>query len=110
MVVRLLGGLINFVLIVVEAFLAVRVILRFFAANPTASFVHWIYTSSSTLIEPFRGIFPTEVIGKNHVVDFTALFAMLVYGLIALAFLALLNWLNPVRYATAAPVVTKKRV
>jgi uncharacterized protein YggT (Ycf19 family) len=108
MVVRLLGGLINFVLILVEAFLLVRVILRFFAANPTTPFVHWIYTSSSTLIDPFRGIFPTTVIGHNHVVDFTALFAMLVYGLIALAFLALLNWLNPTRYATTAPVVTKK--
>jgi uncharacterized protein YggT (Ycf19 family) len=107
MVVRLLSGLINFVLILVEAFLVVRVILRFFAANPATSFVHWIYTSSSTLIEPFRGIFPTTVIGHNHVVDFTALFAMLVYGLIALAFLALLNWLDPARYATS-PVVAKK--
>jgi uncharacterized protein YggT (Ycf19 family) len=109
MLVRLLGGLINFVLIVVEAFLALRIILRFFAANPTNSFVHWVYTSSNTLIEPFRGIFPVEVIGKNHVVDFTALFAMLVYGLLGLAFLALLYWLNPTRYA-ATPVVAKKRV
>jgi uncharacterized protein YggT (Ycf19 family) len=109
MLVRLLGGLINFVLIIVEAFLLLRVILRFFAANPTNSFVHWVYTSSSTLIEPFRGIFPTEVIGNNHVVDFTALFAMLVYGLIGLAFLGLVYWLNPVRYTTA-PVVAKKRV
>jgi uncharacterized protein YggT (Ycf19 family) len=109
MVVRILGGLINFVLAIVEIFLGLRVILRFFAANPTSSFVHWIYTSSNTLLEPFRGIFPTEVIGKNHVVDFSALFAMLVYGLIALAFLALLSWLNPIRYATTRPVVTNKK-
>lgn len=108
MIVRFVAGLINFFLVLVEAFLGLRVILRFFAANPTVSFVHWIYTSSSTLMEPFRGIFPTEVIGRNHVVDFSALFAMVVYGLVALAFAALVSYLNPTRYA-AAPTIVKKR-
>lgn len=109
MVTRLIAGLINFFLAVVEIFLALRVILRFFGANPTQSFVHWIYTSSEVLLQPFRGIFPSAVIGHNHVVDFSALFAMVVYGLIALAFAALVWWLTPTRYA-GAPVVTKKRV
>jgi len=108
MVVRFVAGLINFFLVLVEAFLGLRVILRFFAADPTVSFVHWVYTSSSTLMEPFRGIFPTTVIGHNHVVDFSAIFAMVVYGLVALAFAALVSYLNPTRYA-AAPTVIKKR-
>lgn len=108
MVVRFVAGLINFFLVLVEAFLGLRVILRFFAADPTVSFVHWVYTSSSTLMEPFRGIFPTTVIGHNHVVDFSAIFAMVVYGLVALAFAALVSYLNPTRYA-AAPTVVKKR-
>ena len=108
MVVRFVAGLINFFLVLVEAFLGLRVILRFFAADPTVSFVHWVYTSSSTLMEPYRGIFPTTVIGHNHVVDFSAIFAMVVYGLVALAFAALVSYLNPTRYA-AAPTVVKKR-
>ena len=100
MITRLVVGLINFFLWIVEVFLALRVILRFFAANPTNGFVHFIYNSSDALMQPFRGIFPTAVIGNNHVVDFSALFAMVVYGLLAMAFAALAAWLNPTRYTT----------
>jgi uncharacterized protein YggT (Ycf19 family) len=96
MVTRLLLGLINFFLAMAEIFLGVRVLLRFFAANPDNGFVQWVYNSSDVLMQPFRGVFPTEVIGHNHVVDFSALFAMVVYGLIALAFVALATWLTPV--------------
>lgn len=103
MVTRLVLGLINFFLAVAEVFLGVRVLLRFFAANPDNGFVQWVYNSSGVLMQPFRGIFPTEVIGKNHVVDFSALFAMVVYGLVALAFVALANWLTP------TTTVVKKR-
>lgn len=107
-VTRVVAGLINFFLVLVEIFLAVRVILRFFAANPVNGFVQWVYNSSSVLMEPFRGIFQPAVIGHNHVVDFSALFAMVVYGLLALAFAALASWLNPARYGTTT-VVEKKR-
>lgn len=107
-VTRIVAGLINFFLALVEIFLGLRVLLRFFAANPDNSFVQWVYNSSSTLMEPFRGIFQTAVIGHNHVVDFSALFAMVVYGLIALAFAALASWLNPARYGQTT--VVKKRM
>jgi len=98
MVTRLVGGLINFFLVLVEVFLGLRILLRFFAANPNNGFVQWVYESSSVLLEPFRGIFPTRVIGDNNVVDFSAIFAMIVYGLLALAFAALMSYLDPVRY------------
>lgn len=97
MITRLVVGLINFFLGLVEIFLAVRIILRFFAANPSNGFVQWIYNSSNILMQPFRGVFPSANIGHNHVVDFSALFAMVVYGLIALAFASLANWLTPRR-------------
>jgi len=64
-----------------ETVLVLRIVLRLFAANPTASFVHWVYTTSNTLLEPFRGIFQSGVIDKSYVLDFTALFALVVYGL-----------------------------
>jgi uncharacterized protein YggT (Ycf19 family) len=106
-VTRIVAGLINFFLALVEIFLGLRVILRLFAANPHNGFVQWIYNSSDTLMDPFRGIFHSVVIGSNHVVDFSAIFAMVVYGLVALAFAALVSWLNPARYGTTT--VVKKR-
>ena len=109
MVTRLLAGLINFFLAVVELFLAIRFVLRFFAANPSASFVHWIYTSSSTLLEPFRSIFPTEVIGRNHIVDFSALFAMIIYAIFAALVVWILHWLSPARYTAAETTAAKRR-
>ncbi|HET7630293.1 MAG TPA: YggT family protein [Candidatus Saccharimonadales bacterium] len=104
MIGRFLAGLINFFVAVVEIFLGLRVILRLFGANPANGFVEWIYNSSGVLMEPFRGIFPTETIAPDHVVDFSALFAMLVYALIGMAFLALATWLTP----RDNVVVTKK--
>ncbi len=95
MVTRFVLGIINFFLALAEVFLGLRVILRFFAANPDASFVHWVYASSDVLMQPFRGIFPTTVIGRDHVIDFSAIFAMVVYGLIALAFASVAVWLSP---------------
>lgn len=103
MVTRLVTALINLFLVVAEAFLGLRVLLRFFAANPDNGFVQWVYNSSDVLLQPFRGIFPTEVIGKNHVVDFSALFAMMVYGIVALVFVWVAAWLTP------QTVVTKKK-
>jgi uncharacterized protein YggT (Ycf19 family) len=77
-----LSALIRFIIGLAEVILVLRIVLRLFAANPTASFVHWVYSTSSTLLEPFRGIFQPGVIDKSYVLDFTALFALVVYGLL----------------------------
>lgn len=69
---------------VTELMLALRVVLRFFNANPDATFVHWAYTSTSVLLEPFRNVFTSiGVVQRGWVVDFVALFAMAVYGALA---------------------------
>lgn len=94
-VTRFVLGLINFFLGLAEIFLGLRVILRFFGANSNNDFVQWIYSSSDILLQPFRGIFPTETIGQDHVVDFSALFAMVVYALLAMLLTWLANFLTP---------------
>lgn len=76
-----LSAIIDLVMGLAEIILVLRIIFRLFAANPNASFVHWIYGTSGTLLEPFRGIFPTTTIGRNYVLDFTALIALVVYAL-----------------------------
>jgi uncharacterized protein YggT (Ycf19 family) len=73
--------LVHFFVVVAELLLALRVALRFFNGNPNASFVHWCYTSTATLLEPFRNVFTsTGVVHRGWVVDYVALFAMVVYA------------------------------
>lgn len=95
MIVRLLAGLINFFVAIAQIFLGLRVLLRLFGANDEVAFVQWVYESSGVLLEPFRGIFPTQEVVPGSVIDFSALFAMLIYGLIGLAFLSLVRYLAP---------------
>lgn len=62
--------------------LALRVVLRFFNANPDATFVHWVYTNTQALLEPFRNVFTSAgAVHRGWVVDFAAIFAMAVYAL-----------------------------
>jgi uncharacterized protein YggT (Ycf19 family) len=76
------ASLVHFFVVVTELLLLLRVFLRFFSFNPNASFVHWCYTSTATLLEPFRGIFPSyNVVHRGWIVDYVALFAMAVYAL-----------------------------
>lgn len=105
MIGRFIAGLINFFVAIAEIFLGLRVLLRLFGANSSNAFVQWVYDSSSVLLQPFRGIFPTAEVAPGSVVDFSALFAMLVYGLIGMAFLWLANWMTP----TERVVETRKR-
>lgn len=66
---------------VAELLLALRVVLRFFNGNPDATFVHWCYTTTATLLEPFRAVFTsTGVVERGWVVDYVALFAMAAYA------------------------------
>ena len=46
--------------ILVELFLALRLILKLFGANAGTPFVNWVYEMSGVLLDPFRGIFPME--------------------------------------------------
>jgi len=96
MVSRLTTWLVWVFLGLAELALAVRVVMRFFAANSANGFVHWVYASSNNLLEPFRGVFHTLTVSHDHTIDFTALFVMAVYGVVALALLALADWLASV--------------
>jgi uncharacterized protein YggT (Ycf19 family) len=102
-------SLLNFFFAIVEGFLALRLILKLFAANSSAPFVDWVYSMSSVLLDPFRGIFPTRVFEGNHVLEFSTLFAMLVYALFALIVLSLINFLAPPATAIVEPDTDTRR-
>lgn len=77
-----------------EIMLAFRVFLLAFSANPSTPFVKFVYNTSGDFLKPFRGIFPTHSVGETGYLDVAALFAMIVYGLIAWGFAALIGYIN----------------
>jgi len=75
------NSMVHFFVGVVELLLLLRVALRFFNGNPSASFVHWAFTNTNVLLEPLRGVFPSyNVVARGWVVDYVALFAMVAYA------------------------------
>lgn len=89
-----LNYLINLVVGVVEAILGFRFILKLFGANSGAPFVRWIYDMSRPLLQPFAGMFPSPVTDGRYVLEFTTLFAILVYALVAYLLTELLRSLH----------------
>ena len=80
---------INLFTVIVEGFLLLRFALKLFGANAQNGFVDWVYDMSAVLLSPFRGIFPTTVFENQFVLEFSTLFAMLMYLIIGLLLLAL---------------------
>ncbi|WP_273853270.1 YggT family protein [Guptibacillus spartinae] len=78
-----LVSLVRLIFGIIEAILGIRILLKLFSANPTAPFVQWIYDFSAPLLYPFRNIFPTTEFAGGYVVEFSAVFALVVYSIIA---------------------------
>lgn len=95
-------NLVNLFVGAVELVLGLRFFFKLFGANANQGFVSWIYEMSSGLLDPFRGIFPSKVFENQYVLEFTTLFAMLIYAVVGLLIVAVID-------AVTAPVVTKRR-
>ena len=72
---------VNIVVSIVEVFLGLRLILKLFGASADAEFVRWMYDNTAELVAPFRGMFETAAIEQQYVLEFSTLFAMIIYGL-----------------------------
>ncbi len=97
--VRAVSYLVYFYLIVVEIILIIGFFLLLFGANPTAGFTEWAYRNLDRVMAPFRGIFSPIELGTtgNDVAatfDTSVLFAMIIYGIVALLFSVLIGWLS----------------
>ncbi|WP_226037902.1 YggT family protein [Aquibacillus saliphilus] len=88
--------LINIVIGIAQLILGLRIVLKLFGANKSAPFVQWIYDTSAPLLYPFEGIFPTTNIDGTFLIEFPALFAVIIYTIIgyALTRLVLMVWQN----------------
>lgn len=84
--------------VIVEIILGLGFFLLLFGANPTSGFVDWVYRSMDRAMRPFRGIFSTIELGSmpndvEAVFDTSVLFAMIMYGILALVIHAVVDWL-----------------
>ena len=92
---KVLVWLIYAFFVVALIILVLSFFLQLFDASPTASFTEWVYRNADRVLEPFRGIFPTRQIGESgSVIDFATLFAIVMYGILALVVHAFVNWLD----------------
>jgi len=80
------------VVTVVLLFLAF--LLQLFGANPTAGFVQWVYRSTERAMAPFRGIFEPVPLSDQSVLDTSILFAIIVYGFVAMGLNLAVDWVS----------------
>jgi Na+-translocating ferredoxin:NAD+ oxidoreductase RnfA subunit len=99
---RVTVGTISKVLLwVVYAWVVLNLVLLFVAfwllllgANPQAGFTEWVYRSVARSMAPFRGIFEPIVLSDQSVLDTSLLFAMVIYGVVALLLRAGIDWVS----------------
>lgn len=80
--------------LVTEFILLQGFLLKLLGANPGSSYVDWAYRSLDRVMSPFRGIFESVELDGNAVLDTSIVFAMVIYGIIAVVVRALLDWLT----------------
>jgi len=87
-------ALVNIMLAVVGFLLGLRFILKLFGANTNNDFVNWVYENSSEILGPFRNIFPSANL-DGFVIEFSTIFALIVYGLIGMFAFYFIEILTP---------------
>src|SRR3954454_13591937 len=93
-VARILTYLVYGFTIVALVILVLGFFLLLFGANPDAPFAEWAYRSLARVMAPFRGIFEPVSLNGDSVLDTSVLFAMIVYGMVALMLQALIDCLT----------------
>lgn len=99
-IVRLLATAIFFYVMLVEVVLLVGFVCLLVGIEPSSWFVDWVYRSVDRTMQPFRGLFTSIQFGTGSTeevrptVESSIVFAMIVYGIIALAAHDLAEWLG----------------
>ena len=91
---RALVYLVYFFVTLALIVLAFGFFLLLFGANPDAAFAEWVYRSLDRVMAPFRGLFEPIQLNGQSVLDVSVLFAMIVYGILAIALRSLIDWLT----------------
>ncbi|HEX7064753.1 MAG TPA: YggT family protein [Bacillales bacterium] len=76
---------------IIEAIIGIHILLKLFNANSGVPFVNWMYHLSAPLLAPFRGIFDNMVFNGEYVLDLSAVFALVIYGIVGYLIMMLLG-------------------
>lgn len=90
-----INQIIWYILGFVEVLLAFRIVLKALGANPSSSFTGFIYSITGPFALPFRGILGESIDGGS-LLEWSSVFAVVVYLVIAGGLVYLLDLVNPV--------------
>ncbi len=81
-------------MLVAVVFLSVGFFLLLFGANPNVGFTQFVYKVAAEFLQPFRGIFPAHQVGETGYFSTSALFAIIIYILLALGINSLITYIT----------------
>lgn len=90
-----INQIIWYILGFVEVLLAFRIVLKALGANQGSGFTSFIYSITGPLALPFRGILGESIDG-NSLIEWSSVFAAVVYLVIASGLVYFLDLVNPV--------------
>lgn len=91
---RILTYLVYAYMLTAVIFLSVGFVLLLFGANTDVGFTDFIYKVAAEFLQPFRGIFPAHQVSETGYFSTSALFAIVIYMLLALSLHALINYVT----------------
>ncbi len=80
--------------LIASIFLGLGFVLLLFSANATVPFVEFVYKVAAEFLQPFRGIFPVHQISETGYFSASALFAIMMYLILATAVQSLISYLT----------------
>ena len=83
-------------------FLTIGFFLLLFGANSDVGFTQFIYKVAAEFLQPFRGIFPAHQVFDTGYFSTSALFAIIMYMLLALGLHALIAYITEKMLETQA--------
>ncbi|MEO5628119.1 MAG: hypothetical protein ABIQ89_04515 [Candidatus Saccharimonadales bacterium] len=80
--------------LIASTFLALAFVLQLFGANYSTPFVQFVYKGAHEFLQPFRGIFPGHQVTETSYFNGSALFAIMMYMIIAAALHSLITYIT----------------
>ncbi|EKE12954.1 MAG: hypothetical protein ACD_13C00110G0002 [uncultured bacterium] len=92
---RFLIRLINLVTDIVVGLLGLRIVLKILGASTAAPFVTWVYDTTRPLLTPFQGMFPSPELAPRLTLEFSAVFAIVVYSFVGYILSDIVRTMSP---------------
>jgi uncharacterized protein YggT (Ycf19 family) len=83
--------IVSWIVGILEALLAFRLLFKFLGSDPGGAFVSFIYTYSDPFVTPFRGIIRTA---ETQGIETITVIAMIVYALVGYGIIRLIKILE----------------